>query len=227
MDQQLAVVVEACSPHLGEAFTTERSSGNGWKALEEFREEMVGGLLYSHSRANSNTSRVLEAASFLYALIELLEEKGIITIKELDERKTTVAKRVEKRFLAKGMGVILQVPEQDKYTVQGEAQIDCENRVHLCEAACCRLSFPLSKQDIDEGVIKWDLRAPYLVVQDADGYCKHLERATYRCTVYPYRPIPCRAYDCRKDQRIWLDFENKVVNPNLEALFQKNQPDET
>ncbi len=30
-----------------------------------------------HSRANSNTNRILKAASFLYALIELVQEKGI------------------------------------------------------------------------------------------------------------------------------------------------------
>jgi hypothetical protein len=220
MDQQQAMVVEACSPHSGEAFTSsDRSNGKVWKALEELREEMVGGLLYTHSRANSNTSRVLEAASFLYALIELLEEKGVITIEELDECKDTVAERVEKRFLDKGMGVNLQEPELDKYAFQREVQIDCGSRVHLCQAACCRLWFPLSKQDVNEGVVQWDLRFPYIIAQDAKGYCKHLERATGRCTVYPYRPIPCRTFDCRKDQRIWLDFENKVINPDLEAMF--------
>ncbi len=27
--------------------------------------------------------------------------------------------------------------------------------------------------------------------------------------------VPCRGYDCRNDKRIWLDFENKIVNPNI------------
>src|SRR5262249_37840825 len=129
---------------------SEAPDGAAWQALEALRDEVVSGLLYTHSRANANTSRVLEAASFLYALVEILQEKGIITIEELDNRKTTVAERVEKRCVSKGMGVVLQEPEQDKYAFTGEVQIDCENRLHLCGAACCRLSFPLSKQDITE-----------------------------------------------------------------------------
>jgi hypothetical protein len=66
-----------------------------------------------------------------------------------------------------------------------------------------------------EGVIKWDLGRPYLIAQEKDGYCTHFERGTCRCTVREQRPVPCRGYDCRNDKRIWLDFENKIVNPNI------------
>jgi hypothetical protein len=201
----------------------ERNGPRPAADLDQLRGEVVAGLLYAHARATANTSRELEQASFLYALIELLKEKGVINIEELDARKDVVAKRVEKRFIDKGMGVMLQDPEQDKYTFKGEAHIDCENRIQFCKAACCRLSFPLSRQDIGEGVVKWDLGAPYLVAQDADGYCKHIDRSTCRCTIREHRPIPCRAYDCRNDQRIWADFEKKVVNPDLESQFRKSQ----
>ncbi len=225
LDQQESIVMEVLTSQ--GAFNAEGSNGATREALEALRREMVGGLLYTHSRANSNTTRLLEVASFLYALIELLEEKELITIEELDERKARVAERVKQRFLDKGMGVHLQEPEQDKYTVQGSVEIDCENRVHLCKAACCRLWFPLSQQDVEEGVIRWDLRFPYIIAQEADGCCQHLERASCRCTVYENRPLPCRTFDCRKDKRIWLDFENKVINPDLESMFQRNQPNDT
>jgi hypothetical protein len=226
MHEQNLKLFEECSPNSGAAFTSEGNNGNIGKALEELRDEFVGGLLYTHSRANSNTNRLLEAASFLYALIELLSEKGLISIEELDERKVKVGERLQKRFLDKGMGVVIQEPERDKYAFKEEIRIDCESRVHLCKATCCRLSFPLTMQDIHEGIITWDLRSPYLIAQDADGYCKHLERSTCRCTVREQRPIPCKAYDCRNDQRIWLDFENRVVNPDLDTLFQKKRSDE-
>jgi Fe-S-cluster containining protein len=225
MDQHKAMMVETCYPNPGAAFTSDgRHNGKAWRALKELREEVLGGLLYTHSRANSNTRCVHEAASTLYALIELLEEKGIITAEELDERKAMVAERVEKQFLDNGMGVKLQESGLDKYAFRGEAHIDCGNRVHICKAACCRMWFPLSRQDINEGVLRWDLRFPYVIARDAEGYCKHLERATGRCTVYQNRPIPCRAFDCRTDQRIWLDFENQVINPDLEEIFQGNGP---
>jgi hypothetical protein len=39
------------------------------------------------------------------------------------------------------------------------------------------------------------------------------------------RPLPCRGYDCRKDKRVWLDFENRIVNPDLDELFKSAEPD--
>jgi len=41
--------------------------------------------------------------------------------------------------------------------------------------------------------------------------------------VCEHRSFPHRTFDCRNDQRIWLDFENKVINPDLEAKSLKNQ----
>lgn len=183
------------------------------------RSEVAGGLLYCHSRLNSNTSKLLESASFLYALIELLTEKGLVKIDELEEKKREVATRLLESFLDRGMGVAMQEDERDKYTFSETVEIDCESRVHLCKAACCRMSFALSQQDVEEGVIKWDLGRPYLIAQDADGYCRHLDRESNRCTVRDRRPLPCRGYDCRKDKRVWLDFENRTINPDLEEIF--------
>jgi len=201
--------------------TPQEQPGEMNVLLGELRKEIVAGLVYTHSRANANTSRALETTTFLYALIELLTQKGILTIEELDARKDQIADRVEKRFLSEGMGVVLQDPEQDKYAFAGEAHVDCENRVHLCKAACCRMLFPLSRQDIAERIIVWDLESPYLIAQTEDGYCRHLDRTSCRCTVREHRPIPCRAYDCSNDPRIWSDFANYVINPELERLFRK------
>ena len=198
----------------------ERSDGVS-DSSENLRKEIVEGLLYSHHRANANTSKTLEAASFAYALIELLIEKGLLTEAELNERKQKVAQRLAEKFREKGMGVLRQDPEEDKYTFNQVVKIDCENRLHLCKAACCRLSFALSKQDVEEGIVKWDLGRPYMIAQDQDGYCRHLERCSSGCTIYKQRPVACRAYDCRNEKRIWVDFEKKLVNPNLEKLFQQ------
>lgn len=54
------------------------------------------------------------------------------------------------------------------------------------------------------------------LLTEQDGYCTHMERGTCRCTIHAHRPIPCRGYDCRKDQRIWLDFDNMVTNPQID-----------
>ena len=185
------------------------------KKNENLRKEIVEGLIYTHARLRENTQSTLETSSFLYALIELLNQKGLISIEELDERKLEVAERLAKRNREKGVGVLLQEPEYDKYAFEKEADIDCENRIHLCKAACCRLPFALSKQDIREGIVHWDLGQPYIIAQGNDGYCEHLESHKCECTIREHRPVPCRAYDCSKDKVIWLDFDKKVINPDI------------
>ena len=64
--------------------------------------------------------------------------------------------------------VALQEDEEDKYAFEKGATIDCENHVHLCRAACCRLDFALSKQDIEEGIVKWELGRLYLIAKHAE-----------------------------------------------------------
>ena len=50
----------------------------------------------------------------------------------------------------------------------------------------------LSRQDVEEGVIRWEFGRPYLIAHGAGGYCVHLDRESYRCTVWEQRPVPCR-----------------------------------
>jgi hypothetical protein len=193
---------------------------------DDLRQEIVEGLRYVHHQLGANTGKALEIASFLYALIELLMNKGLLTEGELNERKVEVAKRLVAKFREVGMGAMFQDPEHDKYTfTEKEVKIDCENRIPVCKAACCRLNFALSRQDIEEGIVKWDLGRPYMIAHDADGYCRHLDRKGCHCTVYANRPVPCRAYDCRKDKRIWADFKNRIINPNLDDLFRDGKND--
>jgi Fe-S-cluster containining protein len=187
--------------------------------LDDIRAETARGLEYTHARANTNTGKLLEIASFAYSTIELLAEKGIISIEEVDERKKIVADRLTAKFREAGMGVVRSEPEADKYAFEGSAEIDCENRIDLCRAACCRLDFALSRQDVEEGVVQWEFSRPYMIKRERDGYCTHLDTGGCRCKVYEQRPVPCRAYDCRKDSRIWADFEGRVPSPELAKLF--------
>ncbi|HEX8475984.1 MAG TPA: YkgJ family cysteine cluster protein [Pyrinomonadaceae bacterium] len=198
---------------------------SGAKEMETLRQEVAEGFMYAHTRENANTSKVLEVAAFSYALIELLAERGVISVAELDERKREVGKRLVEKFTEKGIGVALTDDEGDKYSHQSEVVIDCEERMSLCRGMCCRLKFALTVQDLEEGKVKWDLGRPYMIRHGANGYCFHNDRETHQCTVYENRPLVCRSYDCRKDKRIWTDFENRIINPELENLFPK--PDAT
>jgi hypothetical protein len=180
------------------------------------RRQIADGLLYAHARLNANQRKTLEAASFLYALVELLSERGIIGIDELDARQALVAQRLTEQLRREGSGAMFQEPEYDKYAFEHAAEFDCAGRVHLCHATCCRLPFALSHQDVREGIVRWNLGQPYMIDRDPDGYCAHIARATCGCTIYAHRPVPCRGFDCRKDRRIWLDFDRMIVNPAVD-----------
>jgi len=180
------------------------------------RTELVEGLRYVHARLGGNAQQAGDAAAFVYGLIELLAEKGVISVDELDQRKKVIAERLKEQGRERGLGVLMQQPEYDKYTFADVATIDCENRVHLCRASCCKLPFALSRQDVEEGIVRWDLGQPYMIAHGNGQYCTHLDQGHCRCTVWSHRPVPCRGYDCRKDKTIWLDFENRIVNPDIE-----------
>jgi hypothetical protein len=178
------------------------------------RDELRRGLVYTHDRANANTAELEDAWATLEAVVELLVEAGMPP-ERLKEVRARAAEKVRKRFLERGMAVARQDFDVPKREFADGVDIDCENRVELCKAACCRLAVGLSAEDVREGILRWDVETPYVLERGDDGWCAHMERGSCRCTVYDARPIPCRGFDCRKDERIWLDFEARIPNPSV------------
>ncbi|MBN1138225.1 MAG: YkgJ family cysteine cluster protein [Anaerolineae bacterium] len=177
--------------------------------------DLIRGLVYAHNRANANTAQVHEANATLQAVVDLLVERGLLDPAELQARRTATAEGLRAAYVERGMAVAVQEFGTSKYHFPHTSKLDCQSRLLLCRAACCKLPLALSKEDVQEGVVRWELGQPYMIAHAADGYCVHMDRGTYGCTVYDHRPIPCRGYDCSQDERIWLDFENKVLNPRV------------
>ena len=42
--------------------------------------------------------------------------------------------------------------------------------MHVCQAVCCKLKFPLSAAEADAGRLKWDLRHQYVTRHAAPDY---------------------------------------------------------
>lgn len=188
-------------------------------SVEGLRAEVVAGFLNAHERENAESARLLETTSFLHAAIDLLAEHGLIDADALGERVSVVMNRLAHAFLREGMGVTLMEMEEDKYGYPETSEVDCAARYHICKAVCCRQQFALSRQDVEEGILRWELGAPYMARKEADGNCPHLDRETCLCTVHENRSIPCRVYSCRDDKNIWLDFDNMVPVPNLDGAY--------
>ena len=168
---------------------------------------------------------------YLTSLIELLMDKGII---EAEDLATTVdANRREKdsesraRFETDGMlpawPTIMVRQDDPGEPVAPEIEVDCAARMHVCQAVCCSLPFPLSAAEVEAGDVRWDLGHPYVIRQTAEGWCTHNDRSTGGCDVYGKRPAVCRGYSCAEDDRIWADFDNMVLNH--EFLDNRRKPD--
>ncbi|MFV1977556.1 MAG: YkgJ family cysteine cluster protein [Candidatus Scalindua sp.] len=192
--------------------------------LLKIQKDLSSGLLYTHSRITYNTQHTLKASSFLYALIELLDEKGILSIEELDEKKKQIAEKLIRTFENSRIGLLYQEPEEDKYSFNNNGDLDCQKRLNTCKAICCKIPFALSKQDVEERVIRWEFGRPYLIAHDADGYCVHIDRKTCRCNSYEHRPVPCRGFDCKKNEKwpVWLDYDSKVINPEFQKQINES-----
>lgn len=185
-------------------------------ALKIEEGEFIDGLLYCHYQMNANAAKLFEALAYSYSLMELLIAKGIIGIEELDQRKETVATRLAERFQQEQIGVRMHDDGTDKYNLEEqEVVIDCESRWPICKAVCCKLQFPLSPQDVSEGIVRWHLGQPYMNRKGENGHCVHFDVESCRCTVYEHRPGICRSYSCANDKRIWLDFEKRIINPEI------------
>ena len=127
---------------------------------------------------------------------------------EYEKRRQATMQREQEKSRGELAPMVSNVP--DKYKLEQLPTIDCDARLPLCKARCCTLPFALSVQDLDERVVRWDYSRPYQIGRRPDGYCVHNEPGTCHCNVYEQRPGICRQYDCRKDKRIWVDFDARI-----------------
>ena len=138
------------------------------------------------------------------------ETERDITYGELFRAASSIAAALASRGISRGDTVALMLPTGFDFlsAFQGTLLLGA-----VAVFGLATLVFGLSTQDLDEGLIQWDHGQPYLIRHDADGFCTHQDRATGQCGCYQVRPAPCRSYDCRKDARIWTDFDQRVLAP--------------
>jgi hypothetical protein len=157
--------------------------------------------------------RAVRVEALLRSVVRALAERGQLDVAAF-ERNLMQRPAREARPADAPARVALEVgPPADKYAVPSPPDLDCAARLPLCGARCCTLTFALGPEDLEEGQVAWSYARPYRIAHGADHRCVHQDRETGGCTVYEHRPAVCRRYDCRDDQRIWLDFERRIPAP--------------
>jgi Fe-S-cluster containining protein len=150
-------------------------------------------------------------------LVEIMVHAGT-----LRPAHTELIARLRKRVEASRKSAVELSTDSDKYTVQGEP-IDCESRLELCQARCCSFAVVLSRQDVEEGELTWEIDHPYRLPRSSDGYCVNLGGADAHCQRYEVRPATCRSYTCKNDSRVWIDFEARIAAPMPVTLIPLNR----
>lgn len=192
--------------------TVDNDGSNGTLMLPELREDLERGLRFANVMVTVTQDQSNEAVAYVQALIDLLVRKSLISEEELEEPLERT--RIEVAEVL--MPCVRLADMGDKYAENQTVEIDCPNRLPLCQGRCCTFRFYLTKQDLDEGLVLWDYGNPYWIRQASDGYCVHCDPDTRLCSTHATRPHICRRYDCRNDKRVWLDFEQRIPAPRPE-----------
>jgi Fe-S-cluster containining protein len=178
---------------------------------DDDRAELTAQLRRIAVEASEARSHTAELAQTIESLIDIL-----VHAKTLKPGHVAMLKRVAKNAEAVRTPPIELSTVADKYAEHGD-DFECAPRLHLCQARCCSFAVKLSRQDLEEGQVRWEIDHPYRLPREAaDGYCTYLARtgeALGGCTNYEVRPATCRSYTCRDDARVWLDFEAMVPAP--------------
>jgi Fe-S-cluster containining protein len=177
------------------------------------RQAIERAFVFSNIMNTVNQDQGKETIACVQALTEVLLQNGIVRREDLENS----LKQARERIATHPAPAVRLANIGDKYAEGQTAEIDCASLIHLCHARCCTFKFYLTKQDLDEGVARWDYGNPYWIKQSSDGFCVHSDHATRACTIHSQRPHVCRAYDCRKDKRVWIDFEQRIPAPMPET----------
>lgn len=178
--------------------------------VDRLERQMERASFFSHTSLSEQALRINEIESFLYGLIDTLEEQGIVKKADFTRRVAEVRQEIMNKREEVKVGVALRM--DDAAGTPGPTDVNCAERIHICKGVCCKLNFALSAREVESGKIKWDMGQPYYIRHEKNGYCSHFNNAGKCCSIYGDRPRVCAVYSCANDKRIWKDFEKMELN---------------
>jgi Fe-S-cluster containining protein len=184
--------------------------------VRELERQVERGSMFTQAVFQKSFTRLSLVEAAVREVVEVLVARGVLDGDDLPDAHAALAeteprpdREDEPHSTLPWPAVAIRVdPEVDTLP----EPVDCAARMPVCQAVCCRMKFALSQDEVETGLVKWDIGHPYVIRQDSTGYCCHNDGATHGCTVYEDRPRLCRRYSCRGDDRIWSDFDGMVLN---------------
>jgi len=199
---------------------TQGVPGDG--ELGELERQMERASMFAQASLDRMAVRMGDAESFVMELVDVLRARGVLGEDDLAEPAPDGAREPTGKAAPGPREAGMESPQPliwptiafrvDEGELPPPQPVNCAERLHICQAVCCKLDFARTLDEVDAGKVKWDLGFPYTVRHNADGYCVHNDRKTGCCSVYADRPGVCRRYSCANDGRIWKDFEKMELN---------------
>jgi len=182
------------------------------------REDFEAAVRFVADGAMRASHRAARVEALLRSVVRALVEAGQLDVAAFERNLTERPPRPPGAEGAPARAAIELGPAEDKYAAASPPDLDCAALIPLCRARCCALVFALGPQDLEEGRVAWSYARPYRIAHGPDRRCVHQDREAGGCTIHEHRPGVCRRYDCREDERIWLDFERRIPAPHDELL---------
>lgn len=186
--------------------------------VDKLDRQAERGAFYVQETFSRFADKINEIQAVLQVVMDALIQHGVLEPAKTSHLIDEVFQKISQNKEGLHPEIALRV---DQENVQIEL-VNCEERLHICKAVCCKMDFALSTQEVESGKIKWDLGRPYFIRREKEGYCTHIAHQQKCCTIYNDRPLSCRSYSCANDPRIWKDFEKMELN---EEGIKKNLAD--
>ena len=133
----------------------------------DIEHQMIRGQLLTHSTLSKISGRINDMEAFIFGINDALIEKGVLSSKFLYSKIESVKKNMMDSNDVMDAGIALR---SDKAAAMFQP-VNCAERLHICNAICCKLVFPLNQEEVEGGHVKWDLGRPYYIRHKADGFC--------------------------------------------------------
>lgn len=134
-----------CHDPYGRTLSPSSAAGDGLARLER---EMERSSLFTHTELSRRGERLREDELLLHDLIDaLLAEKGMVIEEELGYAVDHMCQELERRGDVPCPGIALMMSGSDTPAANSNA-VSCVRPIHLCQAACCRIHFALTAEDM-------------------------------------------------------------------------------